>query len=231
MQTLGDKFPKKHCKVCGKEIEARFDYCLAHKDEGRKTGGGPRGPFPVGSGRLGERSGGRPGGRSSGGQARGHAGGNRSNSVYPEPGITFEEYLEALRKDGYFTTGVPQVIREELLTEQARAVALRLVESNISTSQLRRFFNQARDLEQKLADHRAFAIITGALARLPAQAANLVGRESSGSQRERLEDLHSFIVINTDKARASETAFKHGFLPHFECVLAYFTYYKTTRKR
>jgi CRISPR/Cas system CSM-associated protein Csm2 small subunit len=212
LQTLGDAFGQKLCRKCGAPINPKFEYCFEHKDEGRT---GNRGTPSSRTGRQGNR----PSRPRDSGKA------SSPREVYPESAVTFESYLSELNEKQYFVAATgdepqPKCIREELLTEHARVVALQLVKSNVTTSQLRRFFNLARGIEQQLKADDPFTVMSSQVARLPSQAASLVGREQSREQRERLEDLHRFIVANANLARRSREDFLKGFLPHFESVKA-----------
>ena len=144
--------------------------------------------------------------------------------IYADPVLSFADYLAEIKEKKYFRDS--DKIREDLLTEHARVVALQLVDSEVSAGQIRRFFSKARSIEQKLDTQTPFDSIKGDLEKMQPHAANIVGREQSAGKRERLECLHEFIVANVNLAKESESAFRKGFLPHFESILAYFTYYK-----
>lgn len=155
------------------------------------------------------------------------AGGNRPSA--PTAGASnlqakFDAYLKQLRSDGYFDS--EGNLRVSLRVEDADMVAQILANSGITTGQLRRFFTMARSLEQQLNTSGDFPAIVPEIASLQPFAVAVVGKEQNEAQRTRLAVLRDFIDENAQLARQSEQAFRKGFLPHFESVIAYFTFYK-----
>ena len=92
-------------------------------------------------------------------------------------------------------------------------------ESGIKTAQLRKFYNQAKQLESRLRGGQAIGDVTAGLLRLEESAAYAVGREVA------CEALVDFMRLNIREARRSEKHVMQGFIPHFEAVVAYTTYY------
>ena len=152
------------------------------------------------------------------------------SSSPPNPGggfcqqSRFDAYLERVRTGGYFDER--NNLRAELRVEDADMVAHVLAGAGVAAGQLRRFFTMARSLENRLVVGGDFPAIVPKIASLRPFAAMIIGREQNQAQRARLEVLRSFIDTNAQLACASELAFREGFLPHFESVIAYFTLYK-----
>jgi CRISPR type III-A-associated protein Csm2 len=142
----------------------------------------------------------------------------------PAQPARFDAYLEKLRTGGYFDER--KNLRAELRVEDADMVAHVLAEAGVTAGQLRRFFTMARSLESRLGFVNDFPAIVPEIASLQPFAASIIGREQNQGLRTRLGALRSFIDTNAQRARESEHAFRNGFLPHFESVVAYFTLYK-----
>jgi CRISPR type III-A-associated protein Csm2 len=136
----------------------------------------------------------------------------------------FDGYLKQLSQHGYFNE--QGYLRAELRVEEAEMVARVLVGASVTTAQLRRFFTMARSLEQRLTAGHSFDAIVPDIASLQPFAAALVGREQNLAQRRKLEVLRSFIDTNARLAKQDSRSFHEGFVPHFESVIAYFTYHK-----
>ena len=152
------------------------------------------------------------------------------SSSPPNPGgggglqARFDAYLERVRTGGYFDER--NNLRAELLVEDADMVAHVLAGAGVAANQLRRFFTMARSLENRLGVSCDFPAIVPRISSLRPFAAMIIGREQNQGQRTRLEVLRSFIDTNAQLACESEHAFREGFLPHFQSVIAYFTLYK-----
>ena len=136
----------------------------------------------------------------------------------------FADYLKHILEQGYFDP--KGNLRPVLRVEDAELVAQVLAKAEVTGGQLRRFFTMARALEQRLENSADFAVIAPDIARLQPLVAAIIGRTPSEPQRFKLGVLKDFIDTNARKARESERAFRKGFLPHFEGVIAYFTYLK-----
>lgn len=124
-------------------------------------------------------------------------------------------------KEGYFDSN--DNIRCDLLTTTAAGVAKVLGDSNITSTQLRKFFIQARYIERMLAQNEFPQLITEIKGLCPA-VANYVGRGKDSTEREQRENLKRFIDANVEHAIKSFNHFKKGFMPHFESVVAYYKY-------
>jgi CRISPR type III-A-associated protein Csm2 len=136
----------------------------------------------------------------------------------------FTAYLKQVLEQGYFDQ--KGNLRPALRVEDAQLVANVLANAGVTGGQLRRFFTMARALEQRLDNSADFAVIAPDIARLQPLVAAIIGRTQSDAQRSKLGVLREFIDTNARKARDNERAFRKGFLPHFEGVIAYFTYLK-----
>jgi CRISPR type III-A-associated protein Csm2 len=126
-------------------------------------------------------------------------------------------------KHGYFDS--QGVLRPEMVVEYAESVAKALGKAGMTSNQLRRFFNKARLVEQRLDSGASWDSQKSELLTLKPLAANIVGRASSRREREQMEVFRTFIEENVDWAVASEKSFRKGFLVHFQSVIAYFKYY------
>jgi len=140
---------------------------------------------------------------------------SRSSS---RPGLP-KDYL----KHGYFDS--QGVLRPEMVVEHAEAVARALGKAKVTSTQLRRFFNKARLVEQHLDSGASWESQKSELLTLKPLAANVVGRASSRREREKLEIFRTFIEKNVGWAVDSEKSFREGFLVHFQSVIAYFKYH------
>jgi CRISPR type III-A-associated protein Csm2 len=135
---------------------------------------------------------------------------------------------------GYLETGYfgnkPGILRAELLTSQAQQIAQALAQADVSMGQLRRYFTMSRALRDRLENQDSYAEIANELRRMRANVAAVVGRVQDGRQRDRLSNtLKVFIDRNVDTAVSNEQSFLKGFLPHFECVLAYFYWFNSQK--
>jgi len=144
------------------------------------------------------------------------------------PSRQFESYLSRLAELGYFEKRAPQEkprMRRELITEEADMVARTLADAGVAAGPLRRFFTRARYLEQRLGEE-GWDAVANELTRFDPLVTSLVGRAANSQQRQGLELLRKFVCANVALAEDSEENFRKGFVPHFESVIAYFTYYK-----
>lgn len=93
----------------------------------------------------------------------------------------------------------------------------------IAYTQLRRFYQQARAVEQRLRMEKDFAAVLADLAMLRPNAAMAVKRGVAPSS------FKDFIDTNVDLATESHEALRKGFLPHFQALLCYYKYYNPNR--
>jgi len=89
----------------------------------------------------------------------------------------------------------------------------------VTSTQLRRFFNQARAIEQQ---SLPFARLKEEILNLKPIAAASVGRGTAP------QIFKVFIDTNVDLAIQSAESFSRGFLTHFQSVVAYLKYYENT---
>lgn len=122
-------------------------------------------------------------------------------------------------------------IKPELITNVAESIARTLVEANVTSAQLRRFFGHVRSVEreftQKGGGEEIFTELISQVQSLKPMVANYVGRAPGSWDRERREVFKKFIDRNVDKTLSGKMAknFKEGFIPHFESIVAYYKYY------
>lgn len=141
-------------------------------------------------------------------------------------GLIGEDYLAK----GYFTDPGNSVVSAELLSTEATRIAKMLSDAEVSMGQVRRYFTMARFLKDRLQSGEVFGVVANELRRMKANVAAVVGRVQEGAQRERLtRTLKEFLDRNFDVAVRDAQSFVKGFLPHFECVLAYFVWHNSQR--
>lgn len=133
-------------------------------------------------------------------------------------------------KKGYFSDSAKGIVSAELLNGVANQVAQMLSEAGVSMAQVRRYFTMARSLEDRLASGEDYAQVANELRKMKANVAAVVGRIQDYHQRDRLTGtLKAFLDRNIDSAVRDEQSFLKGFLPHFECVLAYFIWHNSQK--
>jgi CRISPR-associated protein Csm2 len=137
----------------------------------------------------------------------------------------FDEYIKELHAKQYLLNGH---LRPELRVEQADIVAQKLVRAQVTMGQLRRFFLMARSIERMNEQQTDFAALASEIAAFRPLAAYVAGRpQLSGN----LGVLKQFIDANAELAGQSKENFLKGFLPHFESVVAYFTYHSNKQPK
>jgi CRISPR-associated protein Csm2 len=123
-----------------------------------------------------------------------------------------EGYLEK----GYFKER--DILFDDLVTETADNIARSLKKNDLKNHQLRRFYNHVRDAGNKLNMTRDWLSVNIDVKKLKAFAAEAKGKG-------KIQDaFFQFISKNIDCV-TDEKSFIKGFLPHFEAVVAYCTYY------
>ncbi|MFZ5942937.1 MAG: type III-A CRISPR-associated protein Csm2 [Bacillota bacterium] len=108
-------------------------------------------------------------------------------------------------------------LNEELLTNTASDVA-KSFGQNMSSSQLRRFYSHAKTAEKSYMfshDERKFV---NDIKQLDSFVAEAKGKEKVP------EIFYDFVAQNTKNCNSTKDILK-GFLPHFQAVVAYFTYH------
>ena len=121
------------------------------------------------------------------------------------------DYLQG----GYFNKDgnvLPEVIQQ--WPEQLARAFLR---EGLKSTQLRRFFNRARAIEQQ---NLPFERLREDILSLKPIAAASVGRGTAP------DIFKVFIDMNVDLAIDSSKSFSRGFLTHFQSVVAYLKYYE-----
>ena len=118
-------------------------------------------------------------------------------------------------KDGYFDKDrnlLPQVIQD-----WPEMLAKTFAGEKLTSTQLRRFFNRVRAIEQQ---NLPFARLKEDILSIKPIAAASVGREVAPLI------FKEFIDKNVHLAVESLDSFKRGFLTHFQSVVAYLKYYE-----
>lgn len=120
------------------------------------------------------------------------------------------EYL----KNGYFD-GKGNIL-PEVIIEWPRHVAMQLYHARMASAQLRNFFSEVRHMEGQLCAGQDFEALRGRILQLDAYAASAQKRENAPPL------FKQFIEQNLKWAAKDKKSFMRGFIPHFECVVAYF---------
>lgn len=124
------------------------------------------------------------------------------------------EYLE----NGYFQD--EDEAYPQLLDEWAIGAAKLLGNKKLPNHQIRRFFNKAQSISDRLMSGSSFNNrIRSDIISLKADAARAVGRGVVP------EEFKMFIDKNVELSIKDAANFQKGFLVHFRAVLSYFTYY------
>jgi len=135
----------------------------------------------------------------------------------PAPRIPGEEAKSYFDEKGNV---LPQVIQEWPMK-----LARGFKNGGLSSTQLRRFFNKARGIEQKLKSGKDFDRLKEEILTLKPLAAASVGKKNAP------ESFNRFMEINVQKAIESKEAFTRGFLIHFQSIVAYTKYFEEQDKR
>ncbi|MBM3216466.1 type III-A CRISPR-associated protein Csm2 [Candidatus Poribacteria bacterium] len=112
-------------------------------------------------------------------------------------------------------------IHLSLLTDDAREQAGKL--RALPAAPLRGFFELARLAERRLDSDMPFEDVVPFLVRMR-PLAHEHATKGVGPESQAREYLRQFIEKNVPEAVKSEEAFRKGFLPHFEAVVAYYHY-------
>jgi len=135
----------------------------------------------------------------------------RRGEMKQQPGLP-EDYL----KNGYFDENGN--VLPEVIIAWPRDIATKLANARpeMKSAQLRNFFGEARRIEGQLSAGQDFAALQSRILQLDAYAANAVKKDNAPSL------FKQFIEHNVKWARRDQKSFIKGFIPHFECVVAYF---------
>lgn len=118
----------------------------------------------------------------------------------------------------------------DLVTKIPEQIAISLGVGGVTSTQLRRFFNKAKLIEQRLDAKEPFPSLLGEILELKQHAANAFGKAQRPEEKIGLKRLKTFIDRNVEEAVKSQEAFRKGFLLHFQGVVAYFKYHNPTKK-
>lgn len=149
----------------------------------------------------------------------------RSN--FEDPQGHFDQYLDDLKAKGYFND--KGYLRTELLVEDAEWVAKQMVAAKVTMGQLRKFFTMARGMQNRLSIQNDFDALIPEIASFHKHAIAVVGRADK-DKKSYMKSLREFIDINSSIARQDQKNFLKGFIPHFESVIAYFTFHNNEEK-
>lgn len=118
-------------------------------------------------------------------------------------------------RNGYFDTSNNTL--PEVIVDWPKDLAGNLYASRqMKTAQLRRFFNEARRIEGKLDAGASFPSLKPEILKFDNYAADAVKKKKAPPL------FKEFIEQNLKWATKEEKAFRRGFIPHFEAVVAYF---------
>lgn len=113
----------------------------------------------------------------------------------------------------------------EIIQQWPDEIARIFKNNNLTSNQLRRFFNRARALEQELKT-KTFERLKEDIAVLKPIAAASVGRKTAPEIFKQFMDRNIELVI---RSSISDT-FTRGFLTHFQSIVAYLKYYEEKRR-
>lgn len=117
-------------------------------------------------------------------------------------------------------------INPDLITTIAEQVARVLLEKGaMSSTQLRRFYNKARSIKDRLDTGASFPQVVSKIRELERDAVYSVGREVAP------EVFRQFMERNVRLAEKGQKEFEEGFLQHFQSVVAYGKYIETKGKK
>lgn len=135
----------------------------------------------------------------------------RRGEIQQAPGLP-PGYL----KNGYFD-GKGYILAEAII-EWPKDIAIKLANARpeMKSAQLRNFFNEARHIESQLSAGQDFEALRGRILQLDAFAANAVKRGNAPHL------FKQFMEENLKWATRDKEWFLKGFIPHFECIVAYF---------
>ena len=125
---------------------------------------------------------------------------------------------------GYFSDAERLKLREDLIGPEAEKLAkiLANLEPELTTTQLRKFFNEVRSIEERMKDDQfQMALIMF----LKSKAAYSVGKKTSKIPKE----FKDFIFACVEKINDEKDFY--GFAKFFESVVGYFYYFNEENKR
>jgi CRISPR type III-A-associated protein Csm2 len=143
----------------------------------------------------------------------------QKGSYPPQKDLSQPSLPAGYLKDGYFDKDgnlLPQVIQD-----WPEALAKTFARERLTSTQLRRFFNRVRAIEQQ---DLPFVRLKEDILSIKPIAAASVGREMAPPI------FKEFIDKNVELAIASENSFRRGFITHFQSVVAYLKYYEQVSK-
>lgn len=124
---------------------------------------------------------------------------------------------------GYFSDTEKQKLKENLIGPEAEKLGriLANLEPELTTTQLRKFFNEVRSLEERMKDDNFQKAL---IEMLKSKAAYAVGKKTSKAPEEFKDFMDACIgKINDEKDF-------YGFVKFFESVVGYFYYFKEENK-
>jgi len=113
----------------------------------------------------------------------------------------------------------------EIIQQWPDEIAQTFRDGRLTTTQLRRFFNQARALEKELKT-KTFERLKEDVATLKPIAAASVGRKTAPDIFKQFIDRNVDLVLRSPDS----DALVRGFLTHFQSVVAYLKYYEEKRR-
>jgi hypothetical protein len=117
-------------------------------------------------------------------------------------------------KNGYFDSNGN--VFPEVIIEWPRDIAAKLDRAGMGSAQIRNFFGEARRIEGQLSSGQDFGALRGRILQLDAYAKSAQTRGNAPPL------FKQFIEQNLKWAARDRKSFVNGFIPHFECVVAYF---------
>jgi len=150
----------------------------------------------------------------------GHSGtsGNPERPDKPSEGPNLTQVLHEISKRGYFDK--EGNVLPEVIQDWPKIAAQTFKDGKLKSTQLRRFYNKAKAIEQKLESGYPFDWLKEEIATLKPLAAAAVGRGNAP------DTFNQFMEVNVHEAIKSEKSFTRGFIIHFQSIIAYTKYYE-----
>ncbi len=121
--------------------------------------------------------------------------------------------------NGYFNE--KKILNIDLIDKTAKLIA-QLISDKMTSGQLRKFYGHAKRIYNQIQNGAEFEELEVEIKKITAFVAEARGKNKVGN------DFYRFICINMSCIKDYDT-FMKGFIPHFEAVVAYFTYYNSKK--
>ena len=150
----------------------------------------------------------------------------RGGQPPPQRGKTYPPSVPGLPQ-GYLEKGYFDAkgnLLPEVIQKWPEELAQLLHQEGLTATQLRRFFNRARNLESQSGAGKPFDRLKEEILSLKVLVTAAVGRKVAP------ELLKQFMDKNVELAIKSPDSFKRGFMTHFQSVVAYVKYLESKQQ-